>query len=276
MREVDAFIVGSDQVWRQGYGDVPSYMLDFLPASDNRPRVAYAASFGLIAIDEWSAVARSSAANLLRQFSAASVRETQAADFAREHLGLNVPVQVDPTLLLRREDYDTLLETETLGASDEPYVLTYLLDATPESIAAAHRFASRRGYRIVDVSSGDPSRRAQRPSVPEWLALFRYASHVITDSFHGMVFSTIFERPFVVLPNAARGTDRFTSLASILGLQSRLASSPLDFDRVLDTPVSWGPTRDAIQASRVRGRAFLSASLRRAPREQEEATSCHG
>ena len=87
------------------------------------------------------------------------------------------------------------------------------------------------------------------PSVSKWLAGFRDASFVVTDSFHGTVFSIIFNKPFISIANKKRGVSRFTSLLKIFGLENRLISSReeisdhlldgIDFDRINDIKEEW-------------------------------------
>lgn len=68
------------------------------------------------------------------------------------------------------------------------------------------------------------------PSIQEWLASFAQADFVVTDSFHGTVFSIIFNKPFVVLPNKGRGVSRFESLLKDISLENRIFSDFLISD----------------------------------------------
>ena len=233
--DVEAFIVGSDQVWRQEYSPrIETYFLDFLPDNDKRKRIAYAASFGTdngyIDQDKQARCSR-----LLNRFDAVSVREDGGLKIAREVFGCNNAVKVlDPTLLLSADHYKALIN-ETAKPC-KPYVAAYILDDNNEKDTI-----------ISDVSSclKKPIKRmsvnytgTKMPTIAQWLATFANADFVVTDSFHGCVFSIIFEKPFIAIGNIERGLDRFTSLLGSLGWGNRLINSLDEFNDKRNTLLS--------------------------------------
>lgn len=263
---LDAFIVGSDQVWRKDYSDVQSFLLDFLPDDDRRPRVAYAASFGGVGANTWSHDELRHMAHLLRRFGAVSVREQEAVEWCARELATRVELQPDPTLLLRKEQYDKLISsTPDSGLTVErlpPYLLLYLLDDDPRASEQARHLAAERNLIVIDVDQRAPALGRQRRSVPDWLRLVRDAQAVITDSFHGMVFSTMFQRPFAVIPNSNRGLDRFSSFASRYGLAHHLADNGRTLKMSLEAETDWSEVQRSVADDRSRGITFLSTALR--------------
>lgn len=204
----DAIIVGSDQVWRPRFvNGLENYYLKF---AKNLPikRIAYAASFG---VDNWEYSAKQTkvCSALAKKFDAISVREESGVKLCKDHLGVDATWVLDPTLLLKKEDYLDLcsdVPKETRG-----FLAVYMLDVNDVIKSFCETEAQKRGFVIKYFSADSKSTL----SVPEWLAMFRDASYVVTDSFHGTVFSIIFEKEFKCFYNENRGAARFESLLNL-------------------------------------------------------------
>lgn len=212
----DVLLVGSDQTWRPRYSPyLPDYFLEFLPRESSIKRVAYASSFGT---DEWefSEEETQMARELLRYFDAVSVREECGVHFCQEHLEHEATLVLDPTLLLSREEYVKRLK---LREEAHGKVFAYLLDATPEKRRFAEEVAREVGTTAFEMMPKmtvydrwkEVSDYQLKP-VENWLENILNAEFVVTDSFHGAVFSTIFDKPFVVVENKERGLARFATL----------------------------------------------------------------
>lgn len=223
--EYDAFIVGSDQVWRPSYNQhLENAFLDFTKNWINVKRIAYAASFG---VDNWEFTKEQTeeCKKLVRKFDLVSVREDTAVNLCKEHLGIVATHVLDPTLLLSAGDYQKIIGE--LKVSDTSYVFSYLLDESEEKINILEDVSKRLNLPVrkikleKDISKIPMSKLKSLtyPSIQEWLASFAQADFVVTDSFHGTVFSIIFNKPFVVLPNKGRGVARFESLFKNIGTE---------------------------------------------------------
>lgn len=225
--DFDAFVVGSDQVWRPIYfRQIEHAYLDFTDGWSVK-RVAYAASFGT---DEWEYTSGQTkrCAALLKQFDAVSVREDSGVDLCRERFCVSAEHVLDPTMLLSREDYIKLFEAAETPASPGN-LLCYVLDQTPEKTAIINKVAGERGLVPFNVKSTSDDINAPladriQPPVEQWLRGFYDAEFVVTDSFHACVFSILFGKPFLAISNAGRGMSRFTSLLSMFGLEDRLVT----------------------------------------------------
>ena len=223
--EFDAIVVGSDQVWRPKYFvDIENAYLKFAE-SWNIKRIAYAASFGT---DEWEYTEQQTkeCARLLGFFDTVSVRETSGVNLCREHFGVEARHVLDPTMLLRGEDYIRLFEVAHTPQSPG-MLLCCILDETPEKSAWIERIAEERGLVPFRVNSRVEDRTAPvaeriQPPVEQWLRGFNDAEFVVTDSFHACVFSILFRKPFVVYGNVSRGMSRFASLLETFGLKERM------------------------------------------------------
>ena len=217
----DAIIVGSDQVWRRDFWR--DITVPFLAFTDgwNLRRVAYAASFGL---DTWryddGATAR--CAELLARFDLVSVREHSAQVLAERHLHRAAQLMPDPTMLLRCDDYRSLIAPDTPTPPSTNSLFAYVLGPSTEAQATIRRMADER-HLTVSASLADddisrPTEACIRPPLETWLTGIAGASLVVTNSFHGCVLAAIFQKPFTVLPYAAGGQTRIDSLVKSLGL----------------------------------------------------------
>lgn len=246
--DFDAIVVGSDQIWRpRYYYPIANAYLRFAKDWTSIKRVAYAVSFGT---DEWEYTREETeeCASLLKMFDAVSVRERSGIDLCKKHFNIDAVQALDPTLLLAREDYLKLVEGTDVKRHNGG-LMCYFLDETPEKTNLANQLAEKQCFELFSVNNPNADRmslhfekRIQEP-VEQWIAGFSDASFVVTDSFHGCVFSIIFKKPFVAIGNKSRGMSRFVSLLNLFGLSERLIFSAEEFaeksDKLL-APIDYG------------------------------------
>lgn len=218
----DAYVVGSDQVWRPKYSPCQTdYYIGFLPVKESVKRLAYAASFGT---DKWEYTDELSrrCKVLLRYFDGVSVREESAISLCHHYLGRNDALQVlDPTLLLEKEDYERLIDAGFTEKKNKK-IFCYMLDDNSAFENLRQEVSNRLNGECITITF---TGNRPIPGPISWLQAFMEADYVLTDSFHGCVFSIIFNRPFVAIGNEERGQTRFISLLQTFGLTSRLVSS---------------------------------------------------
>lgn len=231
-----AFVVGSDQVWRKAYSPcMPNYFLDFLPEDSQAKRIAYAASFG---ISKWEFTEAETQlySRLAKRFDLISVREDSAVDLCREHLGVEATHVLDPTMLVDRSVYEELAMSRHAHPSKGD-LFCYILDRTPEKSQLIRETAEEQGLMPFEILPreyrnlplGADLSTVVMPPVEQWLRSFMDAKYVITDSFHGTIFSILFEKPCIVIQNASRGNDRFQSLLKMLSVLPEGNSQFIDF-----------------------------------------------
>ena len=270
----DAYIVGSDQVWRPRYNGAmtPAMFFDFIKREDVK-RIAYAASFGT---SEWEFTPSMTeiCALLAQNFDLITVREKTGVDLCREYLGVKAQHVLDPTMLLFKEDYENLVKEEDEPAS-EGTLFHYILDPSAEKKALIEKVAGVQRLKPFTIMPKCQAENRTRedvkkhiedcvfPSVTRWLRGFMDARMVIVDSFHGAVFSIIFNKPFWVLANAKRGNARFDSLLSMFGLKDRMISTDSlsrDFD--WNKEIDWGKVNDIRQKEISRCKSLLEEALK--------------
>jgi len=259
----DAYVVGSDQVWRPEYSSgMPAFFLSFLNKEDNAKRVAYAASFGVDNCDEFSAEQLTEYAPLLQRFDAVGVREDSAVDLCQQHFGATAEHVIDPTLLLEKEAYCDLVAQDNIPKSNGN-MMVYVLDKAPEKQQIINTVASTRGLTPYTVM---PEQNGVYPPVTQWLRGFMDAEYVVTDSFHGVAFSIIFNKPFIAIGNHDRGLARFTSVLKMFGLEQRLIFSPRDLSaELINQPIDFAKVNQLKAEKQQCAAAFLSQALTAKP-----------
>ena len=226
-------IVGSDQVWRPRYNYNISDMYLGFTNKLNIKKIAYAASFGTSQW-EYSKKQTEKCKTLIQQFDAVSVREDTAIDLCQNYFGIKAKLVLDPTLLLSANEYNNLLLT--IPPKTEKFLFAYLLDISTTKLAYANTIADKLGYTLIIKSAGE--HLTSEDSIEEWLSYFRDAQYILTDSFHGMIFSIIYNKEFVVMGNSQRGLSRFTSLLNLFSLEDRMITD-LQNITILTTPIDW-------------------------------------
>ena len=222
----DIFMTGSDQVWnpRIPIAHAP-FFLDFAPMES--PRVSYASSFG---VDRLPEQAKPYFQKWLNSFSYISVREQKGVEFVQKLTGKGAVHVLDPTLLLTAAEWGRIAANPR---HSEPYLLLYDLLPSQKIIALAKDLASvlkLKIYRICRDSGTKPEPGIiQFPAAgpQDFLALFKNSSFVITNSFHGMVFSILFEKEFrVLIPETMKNRGRISSLIQLLELNQNVINEP--------------------------------------------------
>ena len=257
----DAFIVGSDQVWRQAYTpDIETFFLGFMDEHDSRKRIAFSASFGTEICDiPEENIKRCK--KLISRFDAISVREQSGLDILSKDFDIDNAVQtIDPTLLLNPQDYLEIINPKDRHSGK--YIASYILDGAPDKEAILNDVCNRLKSPAEKLSckyTGKPMH-----TMSQWLATIADSEFVVTDSFHGCVFSIIFHKPFIAIANADRGLDRFRSLLKPLGLSDRLVTDLDDFHSRIDTllkSIDYSKTTPLLEISRKQSLDFLRSAL---------------
>lgn len=261
--EGDVFICGSDQIWNTSfmkYGEGKATTTYFLDFGGARPiRIAYAASFGCLTYPpEIEFIARP----LLRDFQAISVREESGAAILKRMGFDKVSLMPDPALLLRGKDYERLLPSE-LSAKKDGKCFFYILHDKQHLIADVHLYF-RDVLRENNASTG--SIRFSAMGIEQWLSLIKSSKIVVTNSFHGIVFSILFKRRFIaLLAEGSHGgmNDRVVSLLSRLGLSSRILMTcdPLLIRRLLDDDIDWPQVDANVDGMRQQAALFLAENM---------------
>lgn len=259
---LDAVVVGSDQVWNVDFFKESDghfnrvYLLCGLSSSVKS--IAYAASMCEVLPGGYPWREEFSAA--LRRFDSVSVREQFACN---ELLKLGIAAQrvVDPTLLVSDDAYDLIArKKEDVG----PYLFSYLLTELDRGLWLCGQYQEAKGCPLELVTLRDVNcQRRANPSPAKFLSLLRNAQFVITDSFHGVALSVVFNVPFaVLLKRTAPGQDaRIEELLDGVGLSDRIISCRQDAVEVFSRGIDWTAVNARVRAWQALSRAWLRKSL---------------
>lgn len=227
-REYDSVLVGSDQLWRPANIEGDYYTLNFVPQSVNK--VSYATSFGVPYLPPKQ---EEKAEVFLRKFNHISVRENNGKKIVKKAIGRDVPVVCDPTLLIKREEWEKVVGKQI---EKEEYILCYFLGDNQIYPQFAKKMSDT--YKIKNVglihcAGYNKNTEKYYDETPfdvgpfEFLNLVKHAKYVFTDSFHCCVFSIIFNKEFYAFKRFAdedemSTNDRLVTLFSSLNITGRV------------------------------------------------------
>lgn len=255
-------IVGSDQVWHPviNEGD-DAYFLSNVP--DGVKRISYAPSFG---VDEFDSALERKMREWLLRFDALSVREPQGAAIVKRLCGREAAVVCDPTLLLERADYEAV-ERKPRFSLPEKYIAVYTVCGHPWAEKAALELGEKMRLPVMHLPGGQLARwylpgKAKRITAlgpAEWLWFMHHAEYVVTNSFHGTVFSMMFHKPFTVALNGRASDERMRTLLAGSGLEGRLMLEKVSLD--CHTTINWEGVDAHIVKLADSGKKFLTEIL---------------
>ncbi|MBP5288829.1 MAG: polysaccharide pyruvyl transferase family protein [Clostridia bacterium] len=229
--KLDGFVCGSDTIFcPDEFGFDDGFYAQY-PEMRGRS-VSYAASFGDPHFSEEDYATLNAR---LQNFKALGIREEQMIPYLREHTAVPVERTIDPTLLLTADEYEPI--TASLQMK-EKYLLVYARRYSPRMEDFAERLARQNGWKIVDISLRAVN--AERghvmrydAGVEEFLSLVKNAEYVVTNSFHGMIFSVQFRRPFVVF-SREQCDNKIEELLNLFGIRDRMLITGAETFREID------------------------------------------
>lgn len=263
VRDIDTVIVGSDQVWRYKYvkENYKHYFLSFV--DDHKIKISYAASFG---VDFWEGdnLSIENIRILLKRFKTVGVREDNGVEICKNTFDfVSAEHVLDPTLLPNVAFYNSIINKENINK--EISLFNYVLDRSEPKQNLVKKIAEVRSLTIDEIGLNDKLKNdVYKPSLSEWLYHFKNSDFVVTDSFHGTVFSIIFNKQFIAIGNKTRGTARFESLLKIFGLESRLVKEDQvdDVDNILLQVINYTEVNKVLEQERSKSLNFLLNSLK--------------
>ncbi len=250
--KIDALIVGSDQVWRFDYTKehYAEYFFDFAEKWTIK-RFAFAASFGVrdwkLSINETSKIK-----NLASLFDRISTREESGIKLCQDKLACKATHLLDPAFLLSRNEYRSLYKTKVIKTDS---IAAYVLDIDEEKLKAIKQISHAIGKDIIYTGKNPYTKIYQ--AVEDWIKCIDESNLVVTDSFHGVVFSIIFNKPFVLMINENRGAERFISLSMTFGT-FQYFSPNLHFSPEYINNLDWNKCMQIINQNRILSTKFIS------------------
>lgn len=265
--DYDIYITGSDQVWNPKAVH-PAYLLDFVKG---KPKFSYAAS---VACESLTENQKQMFKESLKDYSGISVREQKAIDLLQPLTDMPIRCDLDPTLLLTKEEWDNVIDRDT---PSEKYMFCYFLGEDLRARELSNVYAKKKGlkiitlpfmqghYRACDENFGDQRLFSVDPLKFVWLV--KHAQVVFTDSFHAMLFSNIYSKNYIVF---ARGKDdlmnsRIYQLIDLFGGEEKFVNTDDKYDLTyLENNAEWiDCQRSCVDEKRDLAMEYLKESLSR-------------
>ena len=253
---IDGFVCGSDTIFCidefKGFDD--GYYANY-PCMKNGYSVAYAASFGDAHFNDDTYRILN---DRLNNFKAIGLRENAMVDYVRNNVSIPVEKVIDPTLLLTSKEYDVLAEDRLIK---EKYVLLYARRYNKKMEEYADKIAEENGWKVVEISlratNADRHQMFYEAGVEEFLSLVKNAEVVVTNSFHGAIFSVQYKRPFYVF-SREQCDSKIDEVLQLFGLRDRLM---INGEENVASNINWDDVHKRIDEARNQAFNFLINEL---------------
>jgi len=267
-KDYDAILVGSDQLWAPSAIEHGFFTLENI----NGPKkIAYSTSFGVNDLNK-SQIHR--VQKYLSEFDNIAVREDAGRNILKKYLNINVPVVLDPTLLLTASEWTSRLIDKERIESDQ-YIFFYFLGNNPEQHKIVQKLKEATGLKICGLLHLDNYIPEDEEIVDEilydvgpkeFLNLIKNAEYVCTDSFHGSVFSILFHKQFITFQrNVGSGrsvNSRVFNLLRKLELNARMYDENKQLNEQLTEPIDYERVDFVLENLRHESLAYLKKALK--------------
>lgn len=256
--QADVYITGSDQVWNSGFENKVdrNFFLDFVP--ENKKRIAYAASFGKSKLDKYEI---EEVKELISKYDKISVREDSAIEILKNLGRRDAEHVIDPTLLLSKEEWEKKMGKHL---TKEKYVLIYQLNPNEKIIEYARKIADKKNIKVAKFGwdylrpkGVDINFAYKRPE--EFLSAIKYAEFIVTDSFHGTIFSLIFNKMFICVAPPKYST-RLESILNEVELNDRLIKGEIEITKIL-RPIDYKKINKHFIKAREKAKEYLEKAI---------------
>lgn len=260
IKHYDIVVIGSDEVFNCTQKSWFGFSSQLFGKGLNADRIiTYAASFGATTIDKLQLIGKKEiVSDLLNDLSAISVRDENSMKMIEELIGTAPLLHVDPVLIF---NYDPFIPDKI---NREEYVIVYTYPGRitdKQEILAIKNFAKSKGLKLISI--GHYFSWCDEVIIPtpfEVLAYFRGASYVITDTFHGSVFSIKYNKNFCTLVRNMN-SNKLTSLLKQFGLENRIVADISKMESILDGPIDYTDVNIMIVEETRRSLTYLSQNI---------------
>lgn len=260
--EADVYFSGSDQIWNTDIteGFDKTYYLEF--AKEEKIKASYAASLGRKEIDGKYEEEYKDAFNKLNYI---AVREEQAKKELEKYTDKNIWVTIDPTLLHEKQVWNHIA-TKSKIQIKEKYIFVYILEENEEFVKIVNKLSQYLNLKVISISK---KRRFENEEIyseagPEdFINFFKNAEFVITNSFHGTVFSLIYEKRNCIVPHLKTG-ERMCNLMRKVGLEERIIKSveQLDLEKITQA-IDYEEVKKQIESERKKAEDYIKTVLKK-------------
>lgn len=267
-RDYNTFIIGSDQVWNPI--NIGTNFFNLLFTEDNKYRISYASSFGVSNIPI-SQIKKTK--YYLERIQCLSTREKAGVEIIKKLTGRKAELVCDPTLLVNKDLWDKLKGKKRI--IDEKYIFCYFLGNNPQHRDFANKFKAQTQYKIValqhldelilsDINFADIKPFNIGPA--EFVNLISNAEYVLTDSFHGTIFSLLYHKRFFTFSrfeSTTKGStnSRIISLLELMGIKGHHIKATQNIEDCLHNDIDFDTVDKKIESFREKSREYLQKAL---------------
>lgn len=268
------FILGSDQLLRNQFIQITKYHTCLDWVSSEKFKITYAASFG---VDEFEGAEHDieKVKYFMKRIQKISVREKSGVGIMKNYFAREAEWVLDPVFLCDIKYYDIMAQLGIFRIPTEAFVGAYILDPTLDKKKAIKKIANLRtnGKELVVLdaevhyqeSVKEELNILSQPKVEEWLAVIKNCNFFITDSFHGLCFALIFQKPFCVIfqEDSWRGIPRIQSLLELLDLQERMVHNFAEFEKkeLWNNPIDFRRVEEILSKQVLRSKQWLLTAI---------------
>jgi len=274
-QEMDKIVCGSDQIWSPTVYD-SRYYLDFV--DDKSKKIAYAPSFGVSTIK--SKYIENEIKQLLNEFSSLSVREEAGKKIIKNLIQKDVKIVLDPTLLLDCTEWDKYLNFANEKPNNNKYILCYFLGNNKEYYKLAKKISNQLNIELKIIPTNYKSLNskidfADNCGPSEFVKLIKEASYVLTDSYHGMLFSIIYNVQFIILKrfkdNHLSQNSRIYNTLKVLNLTDRLYCKNLD--HILNNEINYQKINKKVEELKKESLKYLKEAINKTNSNDAQRTN---
>lgn len=255
-KECNTFIVGSDQIFRISHliNYSEQFLLDFVKPESKK--IAFSASFGVdkeTFLKETSKEIIEHMKTSLSSFDFISVREKSGVEICKDVFGICAEWIIDPVFILDKLKYDDLIKESTKDYSNK--IVSYVLDTDKNYKKAYKHLSKKYNKKVVEISNSNTS-------VENWLSAIKNCELLITDSFHGLCFAIIFNKPFICVSNKNRGKTRFESICEMLNIKNQCIDNINEiYEKECVFDIDYSQVNTRIEEEKQKGLNFLDKVL---------------
>ena len=239
------------------------YLLDF--TNIDKKKIAFSASFGVDKEQFLKETSRETIDKMnisLKSFDLISVREKSGIEICKDLFNVKAEWIIDPVFIMNKSNYDELIKNSTKDFSNK--IVSYVLDTNKEYKKAYKYFSKKYNSKIIELADSNES-------IENWLASIKSCKFLITDSFHGMCFAIIFNKPFICITNKERGATRFESILEMLNIENQCINNINEiFEKDCIFKIDYTKVNQRIEKEAKKGLYFLQKALEAPIGKKEE------
>lgn len=249
------YLSGSDQVFNP-VNIKPEFFLQF--GDNNTRRISYAASVGVNSVPAQN---KDTFKKYISAFDSISIRESYSRNLLKEYTKKNSDVNIDPSFLLTKEEWDSISSDSVSSAINEPYILVYAIYKPKWMNEVLKKLYRETKCKIVLVTYKNfrpifCNKCIMNAGPREFLSLIKNAEMVISSSYHGNVFATVFEKPFYAIVNPD-SPARIMSMLELFKLEKRVLTPETN----IDFNVDYTDMKNILEKERIKSKEYLVSAI---------------